>query len=224
MFHPYSGRSTPIFKQAPKAYDAGERLALPTEPEFSASLPGQYLNKLDVELTAGLESYMPTPIFRLRVARGRLREEIGNLREQLAQYERMPDKSPDMLARMNRLQYRLAVMEARERKVAGELAAMLPLGKWMLGLFQMFGGAGAALPELAGKMRDWLTARLHGEDYLIATRTTRELWNLQQVFAVRLADPRVSPAELGQILSVYDRLYEQARRGLSRNSKTNAEF
>src|SRR5688572_2298348 len=115
MFHHYSGRSAPIFKQASGAPRPGESFGLPLKSEQTpgqapepssenqgAGLPGQYLNTLDVELTAGLESYMPTPMFRLRVARGRLRGEIGELREQLAHYDRLPDKTPDMTKRVER--------------------------------------------------------------------------------------------------------------------------
>jgi hypothetical protein len=183
-----------------------------TATSHTSGLSGQYLNTMDGDLTSGLEQYMPTPVFRLRVTKKRLDLEIATLRGKLDQYTRVPDKSAEMDERIQLLQHRLDILEAHEKQVRQELAAILAFGPFCFAMSSQFTGTGSWLSGCFKALRDWWAAAIYGDAYLAVERANDELRNLQAVFAERLADPQVSQAELGRILNRYDQLYEQARR------------
>jgi hypothetical protein len=212
MLLQHSGRTAGIFKRSPfqpavAPGSAGE--------DGKVGLQGQFLNTMDGDLTAGLERYLPTLSFRLQVAHQRLAQEIGALKKQLEQYERLSDRTPEMAARIKRLRQRLITLEYRERRVNKELGRILTLGNFLANLFHYFKQSQGQWPQWWQKARDWLAARIHGQAYVSATHATQELKSLQQVFSNRLSDPNASSTELARIISQYDRIYEKARRDMN---------
>lgn len=175
---------------------------------------GQYLNTLDGELTAGLEQYMPTPLFRLRVTKNRLDKELRALRGQLTKYERLPHKTPDMVERIQSLKYRLQVLEAHDRQVSQELNGFLAWGPWIHGIATLAAHVNALWhqpnPLFQAITQQWLIW-IYGADYLAVADANNELRDLQNVLSDRLRDSQVSQEELGQLLSRHDQLYERAR-------------
>jgi hypothetical protein len=180
---------------------------------------GQFLNTIDGDLTAGLEQYMPTPLFRLRVTKKRLDTEISDLKGRLSKYERIPEKGKDLEECIQTFKERLRILEAHEAQVAEELSAMLTMGKPVAWFMQQFHGQAQWLPNLFQTLWRWVLQGRYGKAYVDASTATEELQMLQDVLAERLADPQVSQQELGRILSRYDQLYGQTRSALDKVSR-----
>jgi len=170
---------------------------------------GQYLNSLDVELAAGLEQYLPTPLFRLRVMKKRLDGEINELRMRLNKYNRLPNPSQDMKDRAAAVRARLDTLEAHERQVSRDLASAMAFGPLMYNLSQGAQHFGNGLGGFWEGLQ-WLKTRvmglIYGQTYLELEYEGKNLRNLQELFADRLQDKTASSAELGQILNRYEQM------------------
>jgi len=225
------GRTSPLFKQesegAPSHVTLNEYISRhfresspekpePTVPasfgptpipaaEAKTGLPqGQFLNSLDVDLTSGLEQYMPTPLFRLRVVKKRLDTEIAELRDRLAKYDFLPEKTEDMLARMQAVRHRIRVLETHEQRVSRELGAMLRWGP----LFNTLAQAGRRLQDHLGRGngsgRQFFGQLLYGPAYGKLETAHAELRDLREMMVERLIDKSVPDAEISRILTRYE--------------------
>ncbi len=170
---------------------------------------GQYLNSLDVELAAGLEQYLPTPLFRLRVMKKRLDGEINELRMRLNKYNRLPNPSQDMKDRADAVRARLATLEAHERQVSRDLASAMAFGPLMYNLSQGVQNMGNGLGgfwEGVQWLKTSVMGLIYGQTYQELELEGKNLRNLQELFADRLQDKTASSAELGQILNRYEQM------------------
>jgi hypothetical protein len=165
---------------------------------------GQYLNSLDVELAAGLEQYLPTPLFRMRVMKKRLDADIAELKMRLNKYERLPEQSPELRGRISAVRARLATLEAHERQVSQDLAAALAFGPLLFGLSRQSQGVSDWLDAGFSWFRRILTRIFYGRVYLDVEAAGQELRSLQELFADRIHDKTASSAELSQILNRYE--------------------
>lgn len=173
---------------------------------------GQYLNSLDVELAAGLEQYLPTPLFRLRVMKKRLDGEINELRMRLNKYSRLPNPSQDMKDRAEAVRARLATLEAHERQVSLDLASAMAFGPLMYKLSQGSQDLGDSLGGFRKGfqwLRSFVLGFIYGKTYLALETEGKNLRNLQELFSDRLKDKTTSSAELGQILNRYEQMLRQ---------------
>src|SRR5690606_1515760 len=117
---------------------------------------GQRLNSLDIELGAGLEQYLPTPLFRLRVMKKRLSDEIAELRGTLNKYARLPEHSPDLKRRIQSLQEHLFTLEIHQAQVDAELELYLSDSSVLYGFIKQF----QAWKEIASRAASWLRQKL----------------------------------------------------------------
>jgi hypothetical protein len=182
---------------------------------------GQRLNSLDVELTAGLEQYLPTPVFRLRVMKKRLDDEIADLRQKMNKYERLPEQSPDMRERVKAIRTRIRILEAHEAQVSHDLAAILHLGPtlhWMARSPQQIENW---LNHLTLLFQQFCSRLFYGDAYIQMETAGIQLRNLQELFAERLKDPKLAEGELSQLLTRYEQElghFENAKLELSHGS------
>jgi hypothetical protein len=190
------------------------------EDSLNLAPNGQFLNALDGDLTAGIERYFPSPLFRLRISQKRLITQIATLREELEQYTRVPGKTPEMLLRQKSLQRRLWVLEYRERRVTQELSSLLLWGDFLSGFFAQLLHIRRLLPELLRLLlREWQRLT-RGQAYISAAQANEDLNVLYRVLATRITDSTVSAAELGRLMNLYDRLYAQASRDMQAMAAT----
>lgn len=184
----------------------------PTKPPSEQAVAGQFLNSLDVELAAGLEQYLPTQIFRLRVMKKRLDGEIGELRGLLNKYSRLPNPSPDLKERTNAVRRRLRVLEHHEARVSWQLADSLPMGK----LFYQFSLGGSIVSRTCARLLSGLwhgLARLvYGKSYLELEMAGAELLELEDVFRHRFSDKTAASNELGQLINRYEQTLVKAEK------------
>lgn len=177
--------------------------------QLTSGLEGQYLNSLDVDLAAGLEQYLPTPLFRMRVMKKRLDGEISELRMRLNKYERLPNPSPDMQERIDAVQARLKTLVDHERQVSRDLASAMAMGSLVYGLSRQTQGVGDGLGHFFRGVKSFLMRLLYGNTYLEIESAGEHLRNLQELFADRLNDKTVSSAEISQILNRYEQTIRQ---------------
>ena len=180
------------------------------------ALDGQYLNNLDVELAAGLEQYLPSPLFRMRVMKKRLDGEIAELRLRLNKYERLPNPSPDMKERMDAVRSRLKTLLAHEREVSQQLASAMALGPLVYGLSRRTQGMGGFWQTGLQWWKSLLMRLVYGNAYFEIEAAGDNLRNLQELFAERLGDKTVSPAEISQILNRYEQTVRQMETKMQR--------
>ncbi|MEM0952214.1 MAG: hypothetical protein AAGI66_08760, partial [Cyanobacteria bacterium P01_H01_bin.74] len=86
---------------------------------------GAYINSMDVDLPGGLENYLPTQTFRLRIRKKRLEKEIQTLKDLINQYDRRDTVFSEY--RLQRLTYHLKVLESQNRRTAYALLQSHPL-------------------------------------------------------------------------------------------------
>ncbi len=193
--------------------------------ELSENAPaGQFLNSLDVELAAGLEQYLPTPMFRLRVVKKRLDGEIQELRMLLNKYNRLPNPSLDMKDRIVSAKHRLRVLENHERKVAQQLAKALPFGFWLHQFSQGSRSMSGFLWGWVPSLQNILIQLMYGKSYLSVEAASDDLRNLQDLYTRRLNDTTASSAELGQILNRYEKTLRQAEQQAQNLSRRSPVF
>lgn len=182
----------------------------PGKPPADPAVSGQFLNSLDVELAAGLEQYLPTQIFRLRVVKKRLDGEIAELRGLLNKYSRLPSPSPDLKERTNAVRRRLRVLEHHESRVSWQLAGALPMGK----LFYQLSWMGSVLNRntagWASGLWRFMARLVYGKSYLELEQAGVELQELESVLKLRFADQSTASKELGQLLNRYEQTVMKA--------------
>jgi hypothetical protein len=180
----------------------------PPDKQQTAPL-GQYLNSLDVELAAGLEQYLPTPMFRMRVMKKRLDGEIAELKMRLNKYERLPEQSPEFQERIKAVRARLAILEAHEQAVSKNLESTLAFGPLFYGLSRQTQGMNTWFSNNIGWIRQWVTRLFYGKTYLKIEAAGQELRELQEIFADRIQDKTASSAEISQILTRYEQAAQE---------------
>lgn len=248
---PHSPRSAPLFKQTAlngqpvslNAYIAKHlneqkpqptAQAAPVQPRGSflnAAKPrrqpsehatiGQFLNSLDVDLPSGLEQYLPTPVFRLRVIKKRLDGEIAELNGLLAKYKRLNKPSPDMRERIFAFQHRLRVLQNHERRVSWQLAEAIPMGVLCYQLSQIMGGTQQHVSRFLVGLWQRIAWLFYGPSYLAIEAAGLELMELEAIYRKRMGDSGTPSAELEQLVNRYERTLaaaEKKARTLSKNS------
>lgn len=191
--------ATPVAK-APAFLPPGKTADETSFPQQS----GMFLNSIDGDLTGGLEAYLPTPLFRFRVMKKRLDREIGELKTRLNKYERLAEKSKDMQERMLMMRQRIATLEAHERQVDRELAALLQFGPLMYWAFKRYESFQNWLAGATSNGGRWMGRLIYGKAYQQVETANEELAGLQTLFAERLQDPRVSGEEVSQLMNRYE--------------------
>lgn len=175
-----------------------------TQPFPAEHAVGHRLNSLDTELGAGLEQYLPTPLFRLRVMKKRLNDEIAALRGTLNKYERLPEHSRDLKRRIDALREHLLTLELHQAQVDAELELYLANDSIFYGAFKQLQGWGKTASKAAAWLRQGLVKLLYGKKYRAMEESGSELRLLQELFAERLQDPDAPEQELGQLLNRYE--------------------
>ncbi|HEY9686767.1 MAG TPA: hypothetical protein V6C52_07320 [Coleofasciculaceae cyanobacterium] len=207
---------------APKIAGAGATLNTP----FHAYKPkggeaGRQLNQLDVDLSAGLEQYLPTPVFRLRVVKKRLDSEITELKMRLNKYERLNDPSKEMQARSQELRERVAVLEIHEQAVSEELAGILRFGPFLYSLSKGFAGMGGGLGQLGTLVQSTLKRLLYGASFMEMEALSEKMRTLEEIMAERLKDPDTPDAEISHILNRYEQTLHETEAITTRKTSHN---
>jgi hypothetical protein len=170
---------------------------------------GRQLNQLDVDLSAGLEQYLPTPVFRLRVIKKRLAGEIAELKMRLNKYERLNDPSKEMQARSQEIRERVALLELHEQAVSEELAGILRFGPFLYNLSKGFSGMGGGLNQLGTRVQSGLKRLFYGASFMEMEALSDKMRTLEEIMAERLNDPDTSDAEISHILNRYEQALHQ---------------
>ena len=179
------------------------------EQNHTRGIAGLRLNNLDIEMGAGLEQYLPTPLFRLRVIKKRLQGEIEALRNYLNKYERVQHVSTDLQQRVQALQEKLQTLEAHAHQVDAELASLLAEKS----LLYQVSRAGFLWQNLTTKL--WkethaiLMKILYGVSYQTIKTANNHLRTLQELFSVRIQEHQSSDVEISQLLNQYEQTLNQ---------------
>ena len=179
---------------------------------YGASGRGRVLNTLDVDFTGGLEQYLPTPAFRLRVMKKRLDGEIADLRTRLNKYQRLSDPSAELQQRIQEIRERLTMLEEHERSVSTELASILRFGPFLYQLSKRLGSINDSLNLLEKWHKQWqklLRRAIYGEKFLQVEAVTVRMRTLKELMAERLQDPAVSDNEISVLLNRYEQALQQ---------------
>ncbi|WP_373531015.1 hypothetical protein [Vampirovibrio sp.] len=195
--------------------------AKPRRQPSEHATTGQFLNSLDVDLPSGLEQYLPTPVFRLRVVKKRLDGEIAELQGLLFKYKRLDQPSPDLRERISAVQHRLRVLENHERRVSWQLAEAIPMGVLCYQLSQMMGGLQQQWSRSSSAFWQRLVRFFYGQSYWVISAASVELMALESIYRKRMGDSGTPSAELGQLVNRYERtlaMAEKKAKTLSANS------
>lgn len=178
---------------------------------------GQYLNSLDVDMAAGLEQYLPSPLFRLRIAKKRLDSEITELRQRLNKYERLPEKSPALQERIDGLRSKLEALEVHQRQVNRELSANLTLmGPLLYALSKQGRGLEDFFNQALEHCRRLLLTLFYGRTYLEMQANGDEMFYLKELYAERLKDRTSADSELSAIINRFEQVVQRAERDSSK--------
>ncbi len=173
---------------------------------------GHFLNTIDSDFTAGLEQYMPTPLFRLSVTKTRLDTEVEQLRNRIRQYEQLAPTTPNKLVdpqQMKIYRERLIVLEAHLAQVEIELSALLTAKRF----FQGLADSGECLKPVGiffNQLQQALSGVIFGKRYAHLKETNKQLQILQSLIRQRMRDPNLSEGEMGRLISHYDHLLTEA--------------
>ena len=187
--------------------DPRQPRAKDTSPGFKPT--GQFLNSLDGDLTAGLEQYMPTPVFRLRVVKKRIDGELSELQARLNNMTRLHDQSPEMKEGMRRIRLRIMTLQKHQRNVDYELSAMLTMGPSLYGVSRGMQAGEKVLTEALNRIQDGLGKIVFGPAREQVVSLRQDLTTLTEVMADRMADRQVSDNEISHLLNRYETTLRQ---------------
>jgi hypothetical protein len=162
---------------------SGELTPPRTHASKESHATGVYLNSLDVEMAAGLEQYLPSPIFRMQIAKRRLDGEIQELRQRLAKYEKLTEHATDMQAQISALRSRLAAMERRRENLGQQLSANLGVIPRLYAMLQQKSKRPDWLLKSGEKLKTLLLAMFYGPSYFNVQTDRMELQGLQELYA-----------------------------------------
>lgn len=189
----------------PPAYRFGPAVRPQQEAEPGEYRPeGQFLNTLDVDLTAGLEQYMPTPVFRLRVMKKRLDTEIADLRMRINKMERLPNQPRELRENIAVIRRRIRTLEYHEQRVSRQLAALLTMGPFFYGIARRYEALQGWIAEGWAMLAAWVSRILFGPAREQLTQLHSELRTLTEVLDDRIRDNVVTEAEISHLINRYE--------------------
>lgn len=172
-------------------------------------LDGIYLDCLDVELPAGLEQFLPTEIFRLRVQKKRLEQEIGVLKQILLRCQKLATLTPSTVSRIARIKEHLYVLERKNRSIAIELSESAQFGsvlKKIMAVFSLITQA-ARYEGFARWIENCVTyflVKLHGQSYQAVRQAKNELNALKDMYTDIDKQKKLQSEEISQIVNNYE--------------------
>lgn len=193
----------------------GKRFMLnsPVQTETDQERPqGQYLNSLDVEMGGGLEQFLPTPLFRLRVSKKRLDQEIAELTSHLSRYKRLPQQSPAMRQRIMTINARLAVLKTHEAKINAELASAFASGSFWYEMTAFSDKLKDNIAQQINQVQAIFKRLFYGEVYLERESRQYELQAIQELLSARLQERTPADVEISQLLMRYDLITQQLQK------------
>ncbi len=170
---------------------------------------GQFLNTLDVDMTAGLEQYMPTPLFRLRVMKKRLDGEIADLRQRVNKMERLNDQPRELRENIEVIRRRIATLEAHQRQVSRQLEALLAMGPLFFEISQVYERWQAWLGRGFDRAQAGVANLLFGPARQELVQLGEELGALTEVLDERFRDATVTQSEISHLINRYDATLRQ---------------
>ena len=174
---------------------------------------GQILNSLDVEMAAGLEQYLPSPLFRLRIAKKRLDREITELRQRLNKYDRLPEQSPELKERIASLKIKLKALEANLRHVNEQLVPNPGWGRLLNSLSQPGRWVRRMLHSGLMQLRAGLLTVFYGHKFWEMQHSSNEIVYLKELYAEHLKDHSNADAELSAILHRFEQVVQRMEQG-----------
>lgn len=210
--HLHGADSDKETEETPESVTKGSSFGFPT-PEIRTSHSGKtglFLNSLDVEMASGLEQYLPSPIFRLRIAKKRIDGEINELRLRLNKYERLPERAPALQEQIIILKQRLASLEKHQHEINQQLAADLSMVPKLYALTKQGRGLGELLNAWLAKLRQFLLTLFYGRAYLDVQAEGDELVYLKELYAERLKSGTCAESELSAIINRFEQVMQRA--------------
>jgi hypothetical protein len=195
-----------------KAQGSFMNAAKPRRQPSEHATTGQFLNSMDVDLPSGLEQYLPTPVFRLRVIKKRLDGEIAELNSILTKYKRLDQPSPDIRERILAFQHRLRVLQNHERRVSWQLAEAIPMGVLCYQLSKIVSDRQQHLFPFFSGLWQRMLRLFYGPAYLAIEAANVELMELETIYRKRMGDSTTPSTELGQLVNRYERTMAMAEK------------
>jgi hypothetical protein len=185
---------------------------------FSSSNPGSqppqqtgiYLNSLDVDMPAGLEQYLPSPIFRLRIAKKRIDGEINELRLRINKYDRLPEKPPALQEQVTLLKKRLAGLEKHQWEISQQLSADLSVVPALYALSQQGQSFEKLLNQGLAALRQGILTLFYGQAFLNVQADNDEMQYLRELYTERLKSGSSNEAELSAIINRFEQVAQRA--------------
>lgn len=204
--HAAGTNAPPIDKQALQQFQSFYQLG-----RDESRLVGSQMNQVDIQTGKGLESYLPTPLTRFRVAKQRLTREIAAIETQLAQYEQAQQGDTELDATLATLVHaakkRLWILKRHEQRVDLALNQMT----------QQFG-----LPQISDQTEAWQTqtdqwlSQIKNSFQWLSSNTSsslkpqlQEVEILARLIEEQLAHPQPSAAVLSDLYLRYERAVRQ---------------
>ena len=174
---------------------------------------GQRLNRMDNEMEAGLEQYLPTPSIRLQLMKTRLDDQVSAIEAKLAQLAPVAAEQAqhsELHQKMTQLEERLQQLRLQQQQVDIQLNFLMEQGSPLMKLAFSLQKANQQLEEQqSGVFTALNPTRLASK--VDPKKQRREQLNqqmgvIQESVEIQLAgDQQVSEAELSQLLTQYDK-------------------
>lgn len=196
--------------ESSKAKAAPWPLPLAENTNFPTPSRGVFLNTLDVNMPSGLESYLPSNTFRLRIAKKRIDGEIRELRQRINKYERLTTTSPGMPEQITLLRQRLASLEQHQQELRAQLSSNLGLLPMLYFFSRQSQGFGRWLNASLENLKQAIMALIFGKAYRNVQANGEELQALRELYAERQGSGTSTNGELSAILNRFEQVAQQA--------------
>jgi len=174
-------------------------------------LTGARLDAQDITLVAGLEQYLPTPMFRFRVMKKRLSGTIAALEARLGQYQSLTNPPASLTQRMTLLEEQLLILKLKEQQVDEHLSRIIPYGCFWYTLSRYAQRMTDMTDGFSRRLYRIVMRCLQGPRYQDVQATCQQLTTIHALMRERLNDYAVSAEEMAQLLVYYDQTLARSK-------------
>lgn len=177
-------------------------------PRLTNENTGYRLNEIDTECNAGIEHYLPTVVFRLRVMQERLTKEVAALAQELQNYQCLRQPSAETQEKITQLTLRLETAKLHQQQVDIQLNELMASQSFGFKVTHQFSGWLAPFGYLNQQLKQLLDLSL----WLRRIDPTRErlyhtcqqLETLNQVLENGLENAYTPKTEITDVLTQYE--------------------
>jgi len=179
----------------------------------TATSGGNRLNAIDTQWQAGIEQYLPTPIFRFRLTKARLDKELAILITELEQYRALTHPSPQTQHKISQLSERVQTVSLHLEQVTRQLETLtLARSPWAAYL-QRFSFWKDMVRQVKASIMSMITLEQIlnqvNPNRAAMSQLNQELYTLNQVFTNGIQNPAIPYSEISDIVTQYEQSVAQ---------------